>query len=141
MVKEKYLKIDQDGYCVSKRGKKFVGVEHEHKKAKFDTPKNQNDPIQEVSEVTGTETTTLTTDFGKHQIHAKSKHRHLFKNPDGSSIDTKIEFRDSQVRYLKDKSDNKYVSDCILLVADAEPKDAACVIDNKTQECLVLEKK
>ncbi len=59
----KYLKLDQDGYCVNERGKKFVRVEHEQ--AKFETPENKNDPVQEASEVTGTETTTLTTDIRK----------------------------------------------------------------------------
>lgn len=136
----KYLKMDQDGYCVNERGKKFVRVEHEHKQAKFETPENQNDPVLEASEVTGTETTTLTIDIRKRQVHAKSKHKGLFENPDGSSIDTYTEFKDSQVRFLKDKSDSKYVSDCILLGEGSEPKDAACVIDDKTQDCLVLEK-
>jgi hypothetical protein len=91
----KYLKMDQDGYCVNERGKKFVRVEHEHKQAKFETLENINDPVQEASEVTGTETTTLTTDIRKRQIHAKSKHKGLFENPDGSSIDTYTEFKDS----------------------------------------------
>jgi len=136
----KYLKKDQDGYCVNERGKKFVRVEHQHKQGKFETPENQNDPVQEASEVTGTETTTLTTDIRKRQVHAKSKHRGLFENPDGSSIDTCTEFKDSQVRFLKDKSDSKYVSDCILLGEGLKPKDAACVIADKTQDCLVLEK-
>lgn len=136
----KYLKMDQDSYCVNERGKKFVRVEHEHKQGKFETPENQNDPVQEASEVTGTETTTLTTDIRKRQVHAKSKHKGLFENPDGSSIDTYTEFKDSQVRFLKDKSDSKYVSDCILLGEGSESKDAACVIDEKTQDCLVLEK-
>ena len=49
----KYLKKDQDGYCVNERGKKFVRVEHQHKQGKFETPENQNDPVQEASEVTG----------------------------------------------------------------------------------------
>ena len=79
----KYLKMDKDGYCVNERGKKFVRVKHEHKQAKFKTPENKNDPVQE-SEVTGTETTTLTTDIKKRQIHAKSKHKGLFEKPDGS---------------------------------------------------------
>ena len=136
----KYLKLDQDGYCVNERGKKFVRVEHEHKQAKFETPENKNDPVQEASEVTGTETTTLTTDIRKRQVHAKSKHKDLFENLDGSPIDTYTEFKDSQVRFLKDKSDSKYVSDCILLGEGSEPKDAACVIDDKTRDCLVLEK-
>ena len=130
--------MDQDGYCVNERGKKFIRVEHEHKQGKFETPENQYDPVQEASEVTGTETTTLTTDIRKRQVHAKSKHKGLFENPDGSSIDTYTEFKDSQVRFLKDKSDSKYVSDCILIGEGSEPKDAACVIDDKTQDCLVL---
>lgn len=136
----KYLKMDQDGYCVNERGKKFVRVEHEHKQAKFETPENKNDPVQEASEVTGTETTTLTTDIRKRQVHAKSKHKVLFENSDGSPIDTYTEFKDSQVRFLEDKSDSKYVSDCMLLGEGSEPKDAACVIDDKTRDCLVLEK-
>jgi hypothetical protein len=136
----KYFKMDQDGYCVNERGKKFVRVKHEHKQAKFETPENKNDPIQEASEVTGSETTTLITDIRKRQIHSKAKHKSLFENPDGSSIDTYNEFRDSQVRFLEDKSDSKYVSDCMLLEKHSEPKDCVCVVDDKTRECLVLEK-
>jgi len=136
----KYLKMDQDGYCLGKRNKKFVRVEHQHKQAKFQTPENPNDSVQEASEVTETETITLTTDIKKRQVHTKAKHKGLFENPDGSSIDTYPEFKDSQVRFLKDKSDSKYVSDCILIGDGSEPKDAACVIDDKTQHCLVLKK-
>lgn len=135
----KHLKMDQDGYCVNERGK-FVRVEHEHKQAKFETPENINDPVQEANKVTGTETITLTTDIRKRQIHAKSKHKGLFENLDGLSIDTYTEFKDSQVRFLKDKSDSKYISDCMLLGEGSEPKDAACVINDKTRDCLVLEK-
>jgi hypothetical protein len=136
----KSLLMDEDGYCVDNHGKKFVRVEHEHKEAKFNTPENKNDPFQEASEVIESETTTLITDIRKRQIHAKSKHKGLFENPDGSPIETYNEFRDSQVEYLKDGNDSKYVSDCILLGEGSEPKDAACIIDDITQHCLVLKK-
>jgi len=56
------IKLDDNGYCIGKGGNKFVRVEHEHKKAKFVTPENQNDPVQDVSEVIGTEKIRLTTD-------------------------------------------------------------------------------
>lgn len=78
----KSLQVYKDGYCVNSKGMKFVRVEHKHKVAKFETPENPNDPVQEASEVTGTETTTLTTDIRKRQVHDKSKHKGLFENPD-----------------------------------------------------------
>ena len=104
---------------------------------KFETPENQNDPVQEASEVNGTETIKLTTDIKKRQVHAKSKHKHYLEKPDGSPIETYNEFRDSQVRYLKDENDSQYVSDCILVGEGSEPKDAYCVIDDKTRYCMV----
>ena len=91
----KSFPVDKDGYCVNSKGMKFVQVGHEHKVAKFETPENPNDPVQKASEVTGTETTRLTTRIRKRQIHSKSKHKGLFENPDK----TYNEFRDSQVGY------------------------------------------
>jgi hypothetical protein len=134
------IKLDEDGYCIGERGKKFVRVEHEHKIAKFETPESPNDPVQDASEVIGTEKISLTTDIRKRQIHSKSKHKYLFENSDGSTVQTYNEFRDSLVEFLKDTSDSKYVSDCILIGEGSEPKDALCVIDDKTRYCLVLEK-
>jgi hypothetical protein len=75
----------------------------------------------------------FTTDIRKRQINEKSKHKDLFKNPDGSKVETSKEFRDSQVEWLvKDPTDSKYASDCILLGKDSEPKDALCVFDDLT---------
>ena len=130
--------MEKDGYCGNSQGKKFVRVEHEHKQAKFETPENQNDPVQEASKVIRTETIPLTTDIRKRQVYAKAKHKSLFEKPDGSPIDTYTELRDSQVGYLKDENDSKY--DCILVGEGSEPKDAVCVIDDKTQHCLVFKK-
>lgn len=136
----KSLKLDLDGYCVNQKGKKFVRIEHEHQRAKFKTPANQNDPVQEANEAIGTEKSKLTTDIGKRQIFKKWKHRPLFENLDGSPIETYNEFRDSQVKFLENDKESKYVSDCMLLGQNAEPKDAVCVVDDQTQQCLVLGK-
>lgn len=66
--------------------------------------KNSNNPVQEASEITRTEKIPLTTDIEKPQVPVKSKHKDLFENPDGSLIGTYNEFKDSQVRFLKEES-------------------------------------
>jgi len=55
-------------------------------------------------------------------------------------VETSNEFRDSQVRFLTDGSDSKYVSDGILIGKGSEPIDVVCVIDDKTGDFMVLKK-
>lgn len=85
----------------------------------------------------GSKTTQVSADIRKRQINAKFKHKDSFQNADGSSIETYDEFKESQMRFLKEKNPNKYVADCILLGEGSQPKDAVAVIDDETQACII----
>lgn len=131
------LPMDEDGYCIAKNGKKFVQIQHEHNKIKFETPTNLKSPPQDPMDLIGPEKISLKTDIRKRQINQKYKHKGEFKNSDGSA--TIPEFRDEQIEFLKKDTDTKYASDCILLGNGSDPKDAVCVFDGK--DCVVLEKR
>ena len=120
--------------------KKFVRVEHEQREAKYTTPENENSPVQYVSEVIRTKTIKLATDIKKRQIHAKYKHKNLFRNPDGPNVETFTKFRDSQVNFLKNKDNNTYVSDCILLDKNIAPKNVVYVVNDITRNFIILER-
>ena len=121
---------------MNSRGK-FVRAEQSYKQAKFQTPKNPKDEVQKTSDVIGTETK-VKIDLRKRQLNKKYKHRGYFKNPDGSDIVTPDEFRDSQVRYLKESKNNKYISDAILLGKGSNPKDVEGIFDDITQHVVII---
>ena len=56
----------------------------------------------------------------------------------GSDIVTPDEFRDSQVRYLKESKNNKYISDAILLGKGSNPKDVEGIFDDITQHVVII---
>ena len=70
--------------------------------------------------------------FTKKQIYKKYKHRKEYKNEDGSDISSKPEFRDSQIRHVKDSK--TYVSKAIQILKDHDPQDCYLFIHDERRQ-------
>ena len=136
------FKKSDDGWLVSRAGKKFVRTKCQIKTADFQTPENYNDPAQTISDAAKSKNPVEhSVDISKRQTHAKFKHRSDFETANETKINTYSEFTESQVNFLKTPAENKFISKCIHLGTGTEPKDAFCIIDHDTRQCFVAKRK
>lgn len=73
-------------------------------------------------------------EWPKKQVYKKYKHRKEYKNPYGSPIKNKIEFRDAQIRLIQDS--NIYVSKAIQISKDHDPRDCYLFIDDISRQVI-----
>ena len=76
----------------------------------------------EIENLTPVTTTDEVLELLKKSVYRKYKHIKLFKNPDGSSIKSKQQFRDSQVNHCQ--SESTVIIHGIYLSKDHLPFDA-----------------
>ena len=102
------------------------------KEVQFKTPEKLTDRVQDASEAEqmGHLKTDMT--MTKKQIYRKYKHRFEYKNTDGSPIASKKEFREAQIRLVKDS--DTYVSKGVHISKDHDPRDCYLFIDDRTRQ-------
>jgi hypothetical protein len=109
-----------------------VTIKVETEEVQFETPENLTDKVQDMSEAKRIGKLKKDFDFTKKKIYKKYKHRFEYKNPDGSDITSKREFRDAQIRLVQDPS--TYVSKAIHISKDHNPQDCYLFIDDTTRQ-------
>lgn len=70
------------------------------------------------------------------QLNKKYKHRPLFKNPDGSKIESRPQFLKSQVDHLQNP--NNYYSKGVLISKDDNPVDCGLIINDETRHVIIV---
>ncbi len=104
------------------------------KEIQFQTPESLTDRVQDFSEAKRLPKLKKNFDWPKKQVYKKYNHRNEYKNPDGTPIKDKIQFRDAQIRLVKDS--NSYLSKAIQISKDHDPRDCYLFIDDITRQVI-----
>ena len=89
------------------------------KEVQFETPETLTDRVQNASEAKEMGHLEMELTMTKKQIYRKYKHRFEYKNTDGSPIASKKEFREAQIRLVKEP--DTYVSKGVHISTDHDP--------------------
>jgi len=112
----------------SKSSMSDVTINVETEEVQFETPESLTNRVQDVGEAKRLGKLKKNVEWPKKQVYRKYKHRNEYKNPDGSPIKTKTEFREAQIRLVQDS--DTYVSKAIQISKDHEPRDCYLFIDD-----------
>lgn len=119
---------------LSKSQMSDVTIKVKKEEVQFETPKNLNDRVQDLSETKRIEKLEKDVDFKKKQVYKKYKNRNEYKNQDAIDITSKQQFRDAQIQLVQDS--NTYVSKAVHISKDHDPRDCYLFIDDESRQAV-----